>query len=194
MASAAGLLAEARAAAALDHRAIDRVRNRRDRRSRAIPGDGLLRRGNARGAPGARSADRRGDEIAGEVADGLAAAHARGITHCDLAPASIFLTGSGAVKLLDFGIARVAGVRPACVAVPQGTFGYMSPEQRRGENVDPRTDVWAFGIVLHEMLTERPARAPVASELRAVLPQSRVHAPDVARRWRPAWLGSSSAH
>ena len=167
------LLAEARAAAALDHRAIATVYEIGETAEGELflamafyEGETLEAR-LARGALPTVEAMR----IAGEVADGLAAAHSRGITHCDLKPANIFLTGSGAVKLLDFGIARVAGVRPACVAVPQGTFGYMSPEQRRGENVDPRTDVWAFGIVLHEMLTgERPARDPVASELRAVLP------------------------
>ena len=167
------LLAEARAAAALDHRAIATVYEIGETAEGELflamafyEGETLEAR-LARGALPTVEAMR----IAGEVADGLAAAHSRGITHCDLKPANIFLTGSGTVKLLDFGIARVAGVRPACVTVPQGTFGYMSPEQRRGENVDPRTDVWAFGIVLHEMLTgERPARDPVASELRAVLP------------------------
>ena len=166
------LLAEARAAAALDHRAIATVYEIGETAEGELflamafyEGETLEAR-LARGALPTVEAMR----IAGEVADGLAAAHARGITHCDLKPANIFLTGSRAVKLLDFGIATVAGVRPASVAVRQGTFGYMSPEQRRGKNVDPRTDVWAFGIVLHEMLTgERPARAPVASELRAVL-------------------------
>jgi non-specific serine/threonine protein kinase len=153
------LLAEARAAAALDHRAIATVYEIGETAEGELflamafyEGETLEARLTRGALPTVEAMS-----IAGEVADGLAAAHSRGITHCDLKPANIFLTGSGAVKLLDFGIARVAGVRPACVAGPEGTFGYMSPEQRRGETVDPRTDVWAFGIVLHEMLTgERP--------------------------------------
>jgi non-specific serine/threonine protein kinase len=176
------LLAEARAAAALDHRAIATVYEIGETAEGELflamahyEGETLEAR-LARGALPAVEAMR----IAGEVAGGLAAAHSRGITHCDLKPANIFLTGSGAVKLLDFGIARVAGVHPTYVAGPQGTFGYMSPEQRRGENVDARTDVWALGVVLYEMLTgERPARDQVASRLRALVP--RIEGPRTGR-------------
>jgi Tol biopolymer transport system component len=96
--------------------------------------------------------------IAGQIAEALEAAHEKGIVHRDLKPANVKLASTGAVKVLDFGLAAAAGrdesMREEFVA---GTPAYMSPEQARGERVDQRTDVWAFGCVLFEMLTGRRA-------------------------------------
>jgi serine/threonine-protein kinase len=107
-----------------------------------------------------------------QIADALEAAHERGITHRDLKPANIKITPDGVVKLLDFGIAKVVtGEGPGVdlthadtvtasgtgLGLVIGTAGYMSPEQARGKTVDKRTDVWAFGCVLYEMLTGKRA-------------------------------------
>jgi serine/threonine protein kinase/Tol biopolymer transport system component len=109
-------------------------------------------------------------EIAQQLAQGLAAAHARGIVHRDLKPENIFLTTDGRVKILDFGLARAAPEATEQLSNAQtqvtpnifgdsvpglvlGTVGYMAPEQVRGQTVDHRADIFAFGVVLYEMLT-----------------------------------------
>ena len=101
--------------------------------------------------------------IARQLAEALEAAHGSGIVHRDLKPENIKLTSSGTVKVLDFGLAKTVGDRskgPDALQAPTvtiegvvvGTVAYMSPEQARGLPVDKRTDVWAFGCVLYEML------------------------------------------
>jgi WD40 repeat protein len=117
-----------------------------------------------------------GLELARQIAEALEAAHEKGILHRDLKPANVRLTGKGQVKLLDFGLAKalqpVAGDEvpahpPSTLTTEEspaspgtgvaGTAPYMSPEQARGEEVDRRSDLWAFGCVLYEMLTGRRA-------------------------------------
>src|SRR4051794_37783255 len=110
-------------------------------------------------------------DYARQIAAGLESAHEKGIVHRDLKPANIKITKDGVVKLLDFGLAKAAegstssGMSPTIsptlsLAMTQagmilGPAAYMSPEQARGKTVDRRADIWAFGIVVYEMLTGR---------------------------------------
>src|SRR5205823_5923326 len=124
--------------------------------------------------------------IAKQIAEGLEYAHERGIIHRDLKPANVKLTADGNVKILDFGLAKALET-PTAQGNPSisptlamsateagmilGTAAYMAPEQARGAIVDKRADIWAFGVVLYEMLTGKQpfAGGTVSDTLAAVL-------------------------
>jgi len=182
---------EARVLAALNHPNVAGVHGLHDAAGvrfvamEYVPGEDLAQR-IARGPIPADEAI----ALAIQIARGLAAAHDQGIVHRDLKPANVKVTPDGAVKVLDFGLARAWGIEPGSTSGPAsptmsptitsagtvpgvilGTAAYMSPEQARGRPVDRRTDLWAFGCVLYETLTGRRAFAgeTVSDTLAAVL-------------------------
>ncbi len=146
---------------------------------------------------------RKAAEFASQIAAALAVAHARGIVHRDLKPENLFITKDGRIKILDFGLAKAeaaAAVGSIATAVAGtaagtvlGTVGYMAPEQVRGEPADARSDIFALGATLYEMLAGRRAfsRASAVETMNAILnedpPESGRRIASIRRtisRWR----------
>lgn len=193
---------EARAAAALNHPNILAVYDigQHDSApyivSELLEGETLRERLNG-GAPPVRKTV----EYAIQIAHGLAAAHEKGIVHRDLKPENIFVTGDGRVKILDFGLAKLTQPEPSAAAlstlpttppdtlpgVVLGTVGYMSPEQVRGLAADHRSDIFAFGAILYEMLSLRRAFAAAtpADTMTAILKEDPPDLPAAERHIPP---------
>jgi eukaryotic-like serine/threonine-protein kinase len=114
-------------------------------------------------------------EIATQVARGLNVAHVAGVVHRDIKPSNILITKSGGVKIVDFGVASLAGAIDLTQPdTPIGTPAYMSPEQMRSDKVDHRTDLWSLGVVLYEMLT---SQRPFGGDSVPALMHKVLHAP-----------------
>jgi Tol biopolymer transport system component len=147
---------------------------------------------------------RKAVEYAVQIAHGLAAAHEKGITHRDLKPENVFVTSDGRVKILDFGLAKLTQAEPAGASlsalpttppdtvpgVVLGTIGYMAPEQVRGQTADHRSDIFAFGAILYEMLSGQRAflGATAADTMGAILAKDRPDLPTAERHISPALI------
>ena len=151
-------LREARATSALDHPNICTVYEVDDTEDGRLfiamsfcEGETLKRKVERGPLPIAEAA-----RIAAQIASGLAAAHSKGIVHRDVKPANIIVAPDGRVKIVDFGIAKLEDQsRLTRDGTAVGTAGYMAPEQIRGEEIGPRTDLWSLGVVVYEMVTGR---------------------------------------
>jgi len=148
---------EAQAAAALDHPNICSVYEIDEADDRTFiamaysPGESL----SAKIQPGGMDLSETFD-IARQVANGLAAAHKRGIVHRDVKCSNIQITDEGVAKILDFGLATIpGGASTAVILSSSGTVAYMSPEQARGDDIDFRSDIWSLGVCMYEMLAGR---------------------------------------
>jgi hypothetical protein len=145
---------------------------------------------------------RKASDYAAQIAQGLAAAHDKGIVHRDLKPENLFLTKEGRVKILDFGLAKLATNAPGTkgqsegltltsspteAGTVMGTAGYMAPEQVRGSAVDSRTDIFAFGAVLYEMISGRRAfrRDTAAETMTAILKEEPAEFDDLTQPVSP---------
>ncbi len=174
---------EARAVAALNHPNIVAVYDVGDGYmvSELVDGETLR---------GAKFGLRKTLDIAAQIASGLAAAHAAGIVHRDLKPDNLLLTRDGRAKILDFGLARRRDPKDAATeetmavrtepGMVMGTAGYMSPEQVRGQEADHRSDIFSFGVMLHELLSGLRAfqRETSVQTMTAILQED---APDLPR-------------
>jgi two-component system LytT family response regulator len=194
------LRVEARAAAALAHPAVSTIYEIDEAEGSTFIAMELVRgRPLATLLADAKVEPARAMDLAVELADGLAEAHARGVVHRDLKPRNVMLTDSGHAKIIDFGLAKLLRPRPPFESgadTPEwgdtdpgrivGTAAYMSPEQVRGAEVDARSDLFAFGALLYEMLSGEPAfrRESGVETLHAVLKEP-------APRLREAGLGAA---
>jgi DNA-binding NarL/FixJ family response regulator/predicted Ser/Thr protein kinase len=195
------LKVEARAAAALAHPAVSVVYEIDEAEGATFIAMELVRgRPLAALLAGAPMEPARALDLAIEVAEGLAEAHSRGVVHRDLKPKNVMLTESGHAKIIDFGLAKLVHPRPPFESGADtpawgdtdpgrilGTAAYMSPEQVRGAEVDARSDLFAFGALLYEMLSGEPAfrRETGVETLHAVLKEP-------APRLRAEGLGAAA--
>jgi two-component system LytT family response regulator len=195
------LKVEARAAASLAHPAVSVVYEIDEAEGATFIAMELVRgRPLAALLAGAPMEPSRALDLAIEVAEGLAEAHSRGVVHRDLKPKNVMLTESGHAKIIDFGLAKLVRPRPPFESGADtpawgdtdpgrilGTAAYMSPEQVRGAEVDTRSDLFAFGALLYEMLSGEPAfrRETGVETLHAVLKEP-------APRLRAEGLGASA--
>ena len=144
--------------------------------------------------------ERKAIDYARQIAQGLAAAHDKGITHRDLKPENLFVTTDGRVKILDFGLAKLRPQRNEVISseiatekqitdpgTVMGTVSYMSPEQVRGHNVDYRTDIFSFGSILYEMLSGQRAfrRETTAETMTAILREEPVELSETDKKVNP---------
>ena len=178
------LLQEARAAAALDHPSICTIYDIETSGGRTfvamayIRGETLSEKIKQRPLPVQEAL-----HLAASIADGLYHAHENGVVHRDVKPENVMVTPGGQVKIMDFGLARLAsGTRLTQAGTLMGTPAYMSPEQVRGDPVDNRTDIWSLGVVLYQMVTgQLPFRGDSAQAL-ALSVQNRDPEPVTALR------------
>jgi eukaryotic-like serine/threonine-protein kinase len=179
---------EARAASSLDHAHICTIHEIDESEDgglyivMACYGGESLKERIARGSLSPAEAIR----VAAEVAEGLAKAHEHGIVHRDIKPGNIMVTSDGPAKILDFGLAKLAGeARMTVAGTTIGTVAYMSPEQAAGADVDARTDVWSLGVVLYEMAA---GSLPFARDSERATIQAIIHEePHAVKELRPGF-------